>query len=245
MYLIIYFFQGVDHSAIFDAIASKSNKDDERESNFPLKTGDDTDGLICQALLSGNTEAAVELCMENGLTTEGIILASTGGPELLARIQYKYLKNSKNYLSDLISAMVTRDWTEVISKCSIDSWQEALVATINHSKDQMPILCEKLGDRIQLENGNDVQKKKNAILCYICAGNISRMVEAWIDIVLGSSTNPSNAELQELIEVVMLLQKAMESQGRPVVVNIESNIHLLCYFIQFCITCTFFSHPVN
>lgn len=52
----------------------------------------DTEGLICQALLLGNTEAAVELCLLNGRMADAIILAMTGGSDLLAKTQYRYFK---------------------------------------------------------------------------------------------------------------------------------------------------------
>lgn len=48
------------------------------ESTFKIRTGDDSEGLICQALLTGNIEAAVELCMESNRTADAIIIASTG-----------------------------------------------------------------------------------------------------------------------------------------------------------------------
>uniref|UniRef100_A0A182T7L0 Ancestral coatomer element 1 Sec16/Sec31 domain-containing protein n=1 Tax=Anopheles maculatus TaxID=74869 RepID=A0A182T7L0_9DIPT len=69
---------------------------------------------------------------------------------------------------------------------------------------------------------------RNAILCYICAGSTERLVEAW-QLSKGSQpaggdlggddeldkNNNSNRDLQELVEVSMLLQKALEKQGRP------------------------------
>lgn len=52
----------------------------------------DAEGLICQALLLGNTEAAVELCLQNGRMADAIILAMTGGSDLLAKTQYRYFQ---------------------------------------------------------------------------------------------------------------------------------------------------------
>lgn len=50
------------------------------------------EGLICQALLLGDTEAAVGLCFQNGRMADAIILAMTGGSDLLARAQYRYFR---------------------------------------------------------------------------------------------------------------------------------------------------------
>uniref|UniRef100_U5EYS2 Protein transport protein Sec31A n=1 Tax=Corethrella appendiculata TaxID=1370023 RepID=U5EYS2_9DIPT len=207
----------------------QENKNKEDSISFKIRTGNDSDGLICEALLTGNIEAAVELCMQSGRTTEALILAISGGSELLARVQYRFLKENNSYLSNLISALVTEDWSGVVSQCTVDSWKEALVAILTHSKHQTSIQCERLGERLQIEANGDSEIAKNAILCYICAGSTERLVEAW-NISKGGIINASmapfdesndknnnnNRDLQDLIEVVMILQKGLEKQGRNV-----------------------------
>lgn len=50
----------------------------------------DVDGLITQALLTGNFESAVDLCLHDNRMADAIILAIAGGQELLSRTQEKY-----------------------------------------------------------------------------------------------------------------------------------------------------------
>lgn len=190
----------------------------EAGAKIPYKlTTTGSEGLICEALLTGNITAAVELCMNAGRSTDAIILASLGGSELLARTQYRYLKNNDSFISNLISAMVMADWSGVISQCTIDSWKEALVAALTHSRDQSALLCERLGERLQIESDGDQAIVKNSILCYICAGNIERIVDAWSSVHEADNTDDSE-KLQELVEIVVLLSKAMERQGKNVAV---------------------------
>lgn len=193
------------------------------EIPYKIRTGDDNEGLICQALLTGNIESAVELCMEANRMADAIIIASTGGSDLLARTQYRYLKKNPSYLSNIISALVTDDWSTVISQCTTDSWKEALVATLTYCRENVPALCERLGDRLQAEGGNDATAIQNAILCYICAGNAERLAESLLAAAQTNGINgstvdytPSTKELQDLVEVVILFQKALELQGRNV-----------------------------
>jgi protein transport protein SEC31 len=88
--------------------------------------------------------------------------------------------SSESYISNLITALVTEDWSGVISQCTIDSWKECLVAVLTHSKNQSPLLlCGRLGERLQIEADGDLEVVKNAILCYICAGSIERIVDVW------------------------------------------------------------------
>ncbi len=143
----------------------------------------------------------------------------TGGPEILARTQFRYLKNSEGYLSNIISALVTEDWSGVVTQCTIDSWKECLVAILTHSREQMPTLCEQLGERLLREGGSNQENIQNAILCYICAGNIEKLVEIWPKPNYSSGDTKLSNDLQELIEVIMMLQKAIELQGRNVGVS--------------------------
>lgn len=135
------------------------------------------------------------------------------------------MKKSKGYLSNIISALVTDDWSSVISQCTTDSWKEALVATLTHCREHVPLLCERLGERLQIESGNNLSVIQSAILCYICAGNVERLAETWLathtqanenNLYGGTavSTTTTTKELQDLIEVVILFQKALELQGR-------------------------------
>ena len=57
------------------------------------------EGLLGQALLTGNFEAAVEMCIHENKMAEAILLAVAGGPELLARTQEKYFTSNKSCLS--------------------------------------------------------------------------------------------------------------------------------------------------
>lgn len=56
----------------------------------------DTDGLITQALLTGNFEAAVDVCLHADRMADAFLLAIAGGPDLLARIQTRYFEKSKS-----------------------------------------------------------------------------------------------------------------------------------------------------
>lgn len=75
-------FQPNDNNAVFDAIAadhkSMAAEVARKEISFKIGKGDDEDGQICVALLSGNIEAAVELCLNAGRHADAVIIAMTG-----------------------------------------------------------------------------------------------------------------------------------------------------------------------
>jgi protein transport protein SEC31 len=73
-------------------------------------------------------------------------------------------------------------------------------------------LCqaEMLGARLEVEGKGTLSL--NAQLCYICAGNLNKLIECWT--VTEKTDTPT--KLQQLVELVMLLIKAVEQQGRTV-----------------------------
>lgn len=77
------------------------------------------------------------------------------------------------------------------------------------------LLCcaELLGARLEVEGKGSLSV--NAQLCYICAGNLNKLVESW----LATERTDTPVKLQHLVELVMLLIKAVEQQGRTVEIS--------------------------
>lgn len=186
----------------------------------------DEDGLITQAILLGNIEAAVSLCFDNKRYADAVILSMAAGPDLLARTQYRYFSEHSGALNSLINSLVSENWAEVVKNTDINCWKEVLIGIFTHSTPQeRSTLCgmneimnfleaqkhmmynfqpvsyaaDMLGDR--LASCDDPTLKEEAQICYICSGNLNKMIES------------SNVDIQEVVELVMIMQKALEMQG--------------------------------
>uniref|UniRef100_A0AAY3ZXG0 Protein transport protein Sec31A n=1 Tax=Denticeps clupeoides TaxID=299321 RepID=A0AAY3ZXG0_9TELE len=165
----------------------------------------DTDGLITQALLVGNFEGAVDLCLSDGRFAEAILLAISGGEELLKRTQQRYLAKQRNSVSKLISSVVTQNWRDIVHSCELENWKEALAALLTYAHpEEFAQLCDMLGMR--LEAGGSEKQRLQACLCYICSGNIEKLVGCWNQ--HRDCTSP--LALEDLVEKVMILQKSIE-----------------------------------
>lgn len=101
------------------------------------------DGLITQAILVGNIEAAVSLCFSSKRYADAIILSMAAGPELLARTQYRYFSEHSGALNSLINSLVSENWIEVVKNSDIKCWKEALVGIFTHSNQEQSTLCGK------------------------------------------------------------------------------------------------------
>uniref|UniRef100_A0AAZ3QW89 Protein transport protein Sec31A n=1 Tax=Oncorhynchus tshawytscha TaxID=74940 RepID=A0AAZ3QW89_ONCTS len=180
-------------------------QDKEKKMSFPIPVSADADGLISQALLVGNFEGAVDLCLNEGRYAEAILLAISGGQELLQKTQQTYLDEQRNSISMLISSVVTQNWGDIVQSCALDNWKEALAAllTYAHPK-EFAHLCETLGSRLE---GERTEKRcLQACLCYICSGNIEKLVECWA--LQRDCSSP--LVLEDLVEKMMVLRKSVE-----------------------------------
>ncbi|XP_078359970.1 protein transport protein Sec31A-like isoform X2 [Oculina patagonica] len=176
---------------------------------FQIPTDDDTDGLITQALLTGNFEAAVDVCLHADRMADAFLLAIAGGPDLLARIQTRYFEKSKSNVARLMSVVVNRDWRDIVESCVLENWREALAALVTYAKaEEFTALCDILGQRLEQEGDEHCA---NAMVCYICAGNVEKFVSCWSR---NMPAEPSPLALQDLIEKVMILKKAVERERR-------------------------------
>ncbi|XP_066928892.1 protein transport protein Sec31A-like isoform X2 [Clytia hemisphaerica] len=205
-------------SALFDQIAAGT-------STIP-DTTEDTDGLICQALLAGNFEAAVDVCFNDQRMADGLLLAIAGGPDLFLKTQKRYLALTKSSVSKIVSAVVNRDWKSIVDGALVQNWREALSMLVTYSKaEEFSELCCMLGERLE----NEANDFNAALICYVCAGDVERMVSCWTRSKTGKDASPLT--LQSLIEKVMVLKKSTEN-NRSLVTD---NTHLaeqLCNYAK-------------
>uniref|UniRef100_A0A7M4F904 Protein transport protein Sec31A n=1 Tax=Crocodylus porosus TaxID=8502 RepID=A0A7M4F904_CROPO len=192
-----------------DDLGKKVNVFENCHQYFFLKTElfvvSDVDGLITQALLTGNFDSAVSLCLHDNRMADAIILAIAGGQELLSKTQKKYFATMQSKITRLITAVVTKNWKEIVQSCDLQNWREALAAVLTYARpDEFAALCDLLGTRLENEGDNLLQTQ--ACLCYICAGNVEKLVSCWTKAQDASSP----LSLQDLIEKIVILRKAVQ-----------------------------------
>ncbi|NWX22127.1 SC31B protein, partial [Aegotheles bennettii] len=194
-----------DVAAVSSSSAFFDNLIPQNMSTLEIPVTEDTDGLISQALLLGNFEGAVELCMRAERFADAIILAIAGGENLLKETQKRYFAKHKTKLSLLLSSIVQQNWQDIVCTCDLQSWREALAILLTYSKHEDYIqLCDMLGAR--LESEGDAALSNDACLCYISSGNVERLVECWVK----NHETSSPLALQDLIEKVMVLRRSIE-----------------------------------
>ncbi|NWI14870.1 SC31B protein, partial [Crypturellus soui] len=194
-----------DVAAVSSSSAFFDNLIPQDMSTLEIPVTADTDGLISQALLLGNFEGAVELCLRAERFADAIILAIAGGENLLRETQKRYFAKRKTKISVLLSSIVQQKWQDIVHTCDLQSWKEALAILLTYSKhEDYTQLCDMLGAR--LESEGDAALSDDACLCYISSGNVERLVECWVK----NHETSSPLALQDLIEKVMVLSRSIE-----------------------------------
>ncbi|TPX62134.1 hypothetical protein PhCBS80983_g00603 [Powellomyces hirtus] len=166
-------------------------------SLYPTKPGQDADIdiLITKAVILGDFETAVDVALGANRLSDAMMLAVSGGSDLLLRTQQEYFrrqKKEKTYIR-VLQSVVQGDLTDIVENGHLDGpeggWKDilALICTYGTAEESSE-LFSKLGKRLE-EAGPKVEalkagaprenKKFAAVLCYLAAGDLKRVVDIW------------------------------------------------------------------
>ncbi|KAJ6544727.1 hypothetical protein B0H10DRAFT_2244135, partial [Mycena sp. CBHHK59/15] len=168
-----------------------------RAFNIYPATSSPTDRLITQALVLGDFESAVSLCLASSRFADAILLAVRGGATLLRRTQDAYFAHTLSQQGGnggsgrVLQAVVNADLGDVVKNADVKEWREVFVVLCTFAgreKGEFEGLVEELAGRLESqgrhvkEEGDDADGKewrKNATLAYLAAGKLERLVGIW------------------------------------------------------------------
>ncbi|KAI9061594.1 WD40 repeat-like protein [Trametes sanguinea] len=211
-----------------------------KDNTFRIYPTDEseTDRLVTKALVLGDFESAVSLCLSTERYADAILLAVKGGPELLARTQKAYFERRTTQLPylRLFQSIVTNDLDDIVQNADLQEWQEIFVVLCTFaSQEEFSGLAEQLGQRLEFQSnvakssgGPDAESKaaelrRHATLTYLAAGRLERLVNIWIEELAedekrlvadqthldGSLYTAHAYALQTFIEKVTIFRKAI------------------------------------
>ncbi|KAH9943542.1 hypothetical protein B0H21DRAFT_748869 [Amylocystis lapponica] len=198
----------------------------------------ETDRLVTKALVLGDFDSAVSLCLSSARFADAILLAVKGGPGLLQRTQKAYFERRTTALPylRLFQSIVTNDLADIVQNADLQEWQEIFVVLCTFaSQEEFSGLAEQLGQRLEFQsslakavNASDSREKaaefrRNATLTYLAAGRLERLVNIWIEELVeeekrlvvdeerlnGSRYTAHALALQTFIEKVTVFRSAM------------------------------------
>ena len=160
------------------------------------------DAAIKRAVICGEFEGAVDCCFRFGRMADALLLAATGGRELFQRTQERYLAlNAAQPFVKVTRSIVNHQLQSFVDESDPKAWKETLAILVTYaSADEFASLCDSLATRLK-DVGKD---SKAATLCYICAGNVDRTVQIWLEEDAKVAGTPS-LKLQAIIEKISVL----------------------------------------
>ncbi|KAJ7294086.1 hypothetical protein C8J57DRAFT_1553850 [Mycena rebaudengoi] len=156
-----------------------------------------TDRLITQALVLGDFESAVSLCLASARYADAILLAVRGGAALLRRTQDAYFASTLGAQGGgggsgrVLQAVVNKDLGDVVRNADVGEWREVFVVLCTFAgreKGEFEGLVEELGARLEgqgrrVRNEADEAEgkvwRRNATLAYLAAGKLEKLVGIW------------------------------------------------------------------
>uniref|UniRef100_A0A0K3C9U4 Protein transport protein SEC31 n=1 Tax=Rhodotorula toruloides TaxID=5286 RepID=A0A0K3C9U4_RHOTO len=199
----------------------------------------DPERLVTQSLVLGDFASAVDLALSSERYADALLFAlQSGSSDLLASAQKAYFARcatDKPYLR-VLESVVQNDLVDVVQNVDLADWREAFVVACTYAPtdDEFGRLVEQLGQRLEYQfelvkgrQGGAAEAgewRKNAVLCYLAAGRLEKVVGVWVqqmkeeetarlpDAESASATTRFEAHaraLQSFIEKVQVFQHAV------------------------------------
>ncbi|KAG6454351.1 hypothetical protein O3G_MSEX008653 [Manduca sexta] len=143
-------------------------------NNVAIPNGEDMTSLICRALVCGNLEEAVELCLDAGRVSDAMIVASLGSQDLVYKVQKYHLNaTSGDPVSLLAGSLLQSRWDQLVQSAAPACWKDTLATLLTHcDAETLEHYCEMLGDKLSQES--DPALSAAATLCYVCGASPTR-----------------------------------------------------------------------
>ena len=217
------FADGADHDDFLSSIAA--TKGAKTDNPFHLFSNEDSasEKQITKALMLGQFERAMTICLKEDRVADAFIIANCGGKELLEKAQTAYLSRKTqqpNYLR-LLTSVIGKNLWDIAYNADLSNWKESMATLCTYADpNEFPDLCEALGDRI-MEAGSP----KDASFCYLVGSKLEKVITIWIteleqtekagveDLTTGDSTFSVHARsLQNFIEKVTVFRDVTKFQ---------------------------------
>ena len=165
-----------------DLAASKGTK---TNNPFEIYAGSESeaDRRITRALMLGQFEKALDICLQEDRMADAFMFATCGGVPCIKKAQEAYFAKQSggpNYLR-LLAPVVGKNLWDVVHNADIANWKEVMTTLCTFADEkEFPDLCEALGDRLEEQNAGD-SARKDASFCFLAGSKLEKVVDIWID----------------------------------------------------------------
>jgi protein transport protein SEC31 len=173
-----------------------------------------TDTLIKEALMLGQFETAVDLCLKNDRTTDALLLAMWGDPEgqlgLYNRALRSFFMKQKRPFFKVLKNLMDNELPRLVQTSKTTNWREtlAIISCFAPTDQDFSDRCTQLGDLVATGDGNAPGNADAALLCYLCACNVERVIGIWLEKSRVAREKYGVRALQEVVEKCCIFRRA-------------------------------------
>jgi protein transport protein SEC31 len=196
---------------------------------FRIYSGSETESEreITRALLLGQFDQALDVCLREGNLSDAFMIAICGGETCIAKVQKSYFRQKSegpSYLR-LLASVVNKNLWDFVYNADISDWKELMTVLCTYAgAEEFSDLCEALGDRLesQMKTSNKAANvRSDAAFCYLAGSKLEKVISMWISELerpyeLPEVTYPSQSNfslyarlLQGFIEKVTVFRKVI------------------------------------
>ena len=185
--LSAFFDQGTDgENFLSDLSATKGAK---INNPFKIYSGSESesesDRSITRALLLGQFEKALDICLQKDRMSDGFMIAICGGQKCIEKAQKAYFNKKEggpNY-HRLLASVVGKNLWDVVYNADLANWKEVMATLCTYAgNEEFSDLCEALGDRLEDQvKGEETNAtvRKDAAFCYLAGSKLEKVVAIW------------------------------------------------------------------
>lgn len=179
-----------DNSADGDSFLSElaATKGAKTNNPFHLYSGSESepDRRITRALLLGEFDKALDVCLQEDRLSDAFMIAICGGQKCIDKAQKAYFNRKAgdpNYLR-LLASVVGKNLWDLVHNADLSSWKDIMATLCTYADaKEFPDLCEALGDRLDEQmkvEGGHSNLRKDASFCYLAGSKLEKVVSIWI-----------------------------------------------------------------
>ncbi|KAK3669577.1 protein transport protein S31 [Recurvomyces mirabilis] len=176
---------GDDDSFLANLASTKGAK---TNNPFSICTSSEpeADKSITRALMLGQFEKALGICLKEDRIADAFMIAVCGGQKCIDKAQNAYLKKKAkgpNYLR-LLASIVGKNLWDVVHNAELADWKEVMATLCTYADEtEFADLCEALGDRLEeafQEGGDSKALRRDASFCYLAGTKLEKVVNNWV-----------------------------------------------------------------
>ena len=179
-----------DNTADGDSFLSElaATKGAKTNNPFQLYSGSESESerKITQALLLGDFDKALDVCLQEDRLSDAFMIAICGGQACIEKAQKAYFNRKTggpNYLR-LLASVVGKNLWDMVHNADLSNWKEIMATLCTYADaKEFSDLCEALGDRLDEQmkvEGSNNRLRKDASFCYLAGSKLEKVVSLWI-----------------------------------------------------------------